>query len=42
MSLFKDKANAALDIFDELVQVEVGIIIPYVKSLIEFCMQVVA
>lgn len=37
----EDKANEALDFFDELVQIEVGIIVPYVKSLVEFCMQIV-
>ena len=37
----EDKANEALDIFDELVQIEVGIIVPYVKPLVEFCMQIV-
>ncbi|XP_057291886.1 importin-4-like [Hydractinia symbiolongicarpus] len=38
----EDKANEALDIFDELVQIEVGIIVPYVKSLVEFCMQIMS
>uniref|UniRef100_T2M8R0 Importin-4 n=1 Tax=Hydra vulgaris TaxID=6087 RepID=T2M8R0_HYDVU len=38
----EDKANEALDIFDELVQIEVGIIVPYVKLLVEFCMQIIS
>jgi len=37
----EDKANEALDIFDVLVDIEVGIIVPYVRSLVDFCMQVV-
>lgn len=39
-SLFKDKACEALELFDELVEVEVGIVIPYVKALVELCLQV--
>ena len=38
--VLQDKAREALDIFDELVEIEIGIIIPYVKPLVEFCMQV--
>ena len=38
--IHQDKANEALDFFDELVQIEVGIIVPYVKDLVQFCMQV--
>ena len=38
--MLQDKASEALDIFDELVEIEIGIIIPYVKPLVEFCMQV--
>ena len=29
-----------MDMFDELVEIEVGIIVPYVKSLVELCLQV--
>ena len=29
-----------MDIFDELVESEVGIVIPHVKSLVEFCLEV--
>ena len=38
--LCKDKASEALDLFDELVEIEIGIIIPYVKALVELCLQV--
>ena len=36
----QDKACEAMDIFDELVEAEVGMIIPFVKSLTEFCLEV--
>ncbi|XP_066910662.1 importin-4-like [Clytia hemisphaerica] len=36
----EEKASEALDFFDELVQIEVGIIVPYVKDLVQFCMQI--
>ncbi|XP_065064233.1 importin-4-like [Rhopilema esculentum] len=37
----EEKACEALTFFDELVEVEIGIIIPYVKSLVDLCLQIV-
>lgn len=37
----EDKACEALELFDELVEIEVGIVIPYVKALVELCLQIV-
>ena len=38
--LIQDKACDAMEIFDELVESEVSIVTPHVKTLIEFCLQV--
>ena len=37
---FKDKACDAMEIFDELVESEVSIVTPHLKTLVEFCLQV--
>lgn len=37
---FQDKACECMDVFDELVDSEVGIVIPHVKSLVEFCLHI--
>ncbi|XP_028409936.1 importin-4-like [Dendronephthya gigantea] len=36
----EDKACECMDVFDELVDSEVGIVIPHVKSLVEFCLYI--
>lgn len=40
LSSDEDKACECMDIFDELVESEVGIVIPHVKSLVEFCLKI--
>eukprot|EP00794_Sanderia_malayensis_P019207 gene19207-21131_t len=40
LQMDEDKACEALDFFDELVEIEFGIIVPYVKSLVELCLQI--
>ena len=37
---FQYKACECMDVFDELVDSEVGIVIPHVKSLVEFCLHI--
>ena len=39
-SQFEDKACDAMEIFDELVESEVSIVTPHLKTLVEFCLQV--
>lgn len=36
----QDKACDAMEIFDELVESEVSIVTPHLKTLVEFCLQV--
>ena len=39
-SFTQDKACDAMEIFDELVESEVSIVTPHLKTLVEFCLQV--
>lgn len=36
----EDKACEAMDLFDELIEIEVGVITPYLQPLIEFCLEI--
>ncbi|GAB6020766.1 hypothetical protein CHUAL_003425 [Chamberlinius hualienensis] len=38
--LDEDKACEALQIFDELIESEVGVLAPHIKALVEFCLQI--
>ena len=38
----QDRCTAALDIFDELIESEVSIVIPHVKSIAELCLALAA
>ena len=39
-SLFQDKACEAMELFDELVECDVGIVVPHLTALIHFCLEV--
>jgi hypothetical protein len=39
-STFKEQAREALEIFDELVECDVSIVVPHIKAIVEFCLQV--
>jgi len=38
----EERASEALDIFDELIACEVGVVIPHIKPMVEFCMTLAA
>ena len=38
----QDKATIALDIFDDLIECEVGIVIPHIKPMVELCIALAA
>ena len=38
----KEQACEALEIFDELMETEVAIVLPHIKSIIEFCLEIAA
>ena len=38
----QEHATAALDIFDELIESEVGIVIPHIKSVVDLCLALAA
>merc|ERR1719187_369529 len=38
----QDKATVAIDIFDELIESEVAIIVPHIKPMVEICLKLAA
>ena len=38
----QEQACEALEIFDELMETEVAIVLPHIKSIIEFCLEIAA
>ena len=40
--LGQEQACEALEIFDELMETEVAIVLPHIKSIIEFCLEIAA
>ncbi len=36
----QDQAAEAMEVFDELLESEVSVVVPHIKSVMEFCMQV--
>ena len=38
--ILKDKACEAMELFDELVECDIGIVVPYLSSLIQFCLEI--
>ena len=40
MYVFQDKACEAMEILDELIECEVGLIVPYINSIVQVCLEV--
>ncbi|XP_046842759.1 importin-4-like isoform X2 [Xenia sp. Carnegie-2017] len=40
LTIDEDKACECMDVFDELVESEVSIVVPHIKSLVDFCLQI--
>ena len=38
----QDKATMAIDIFDELIESEVAIVVPHIKPMVELCLKLAA
>lgn len=37
---FKEKASEAMEVFDELMESEVSIIVPHIAEIVQFCLEV--
>ena len=42
LKLSQDKATVAIDIFDELIESEVAIVVPHIKPMVELCLKLSA
>lgn len=37
---FKEKASEAMEVFDEMMESEVSIIVPHIAEIVQFCLEV--